>query len=128
MKKCPNCNAEIQKNARFCLHCMTSFETKEQVIIPHKKKNKLIFFVCIFLGMISICVVALLLSQGKNDEKNSSGEMISHNDESVLNEYSDKNESSETLNSSQIIESTYFSDETELSNESDNSSEPDTSD
>ena len=36
--RCPVCGAELQENAQFCLHCMTSFAPKQQ--IPDRKEPK----------------------------------------------------------------------------------------
>ena len=34
MKTCPNCHAQLDDNARFCLYCMTSLDEKEQIQPP----------------------------------------------------------------------------------------------
>ena len=37
MKICPNCKAELDENARFCLRCMTSLEEKQEIIVTEKE-------------------------------------------------------------------------------------------
>lgn len=36
---CPVCGAAVQENARFCLHCMTSFDEKTKIPPPAQKKR-----------------------------------------------------------------------------------------
>ena len=36
---CPVCGAAVQENARFCLHCMTSFDEKTKITPPARKKR-----------------------------------------------------------------------------------------
>ena len=32
VKKCPKCGADLEENARFCYHCMTSLDEKEKIV------------------------------------------------------------------------------------------------
>lgn len=38
MKKCPNCKADIEDNANFCLYCMTSLNEKVFIKTPKRKR------------------------------------------------------------------------------------------
>ncbi len=40
MKLCPNCKAEMDDNARFCLCCMTSLDEKELISPSVRKKHR----------------------------------------------------------------------------------------
>ena len=56
MKKCPNCNAEMEENANFCLYCMTSLDKKEIVVFPKRRiKKKTI------IALVIAVIVALIL-------------------------------------------------------------------
>ena len=38
MKTCPNCKADIEDNANFCLYCMTSLNEKAFIATPKRRK------------------------------------------------------------------------------------------
>ena len=55
--KCPHCGAPVEQGARFCLHCMTSFEKKQEI---KKEKPPLIFLGTglsgsVFLALPPLC-------------------------------------------------------------------------
>jgi len=52
MKICPNCKAQLDDSARFCLQCMTSLEEKEQIQPPvlEKRRWPLVLLCCLLLG------------------------------------------------------------------------------
>lgn len=72
MKNCPNCHAEIEDNARFCVFCMSSLQEKE--IITHKKEtNKrwlYIAAVCLLVVLILLFIILLLNGKFKKDNGN----------------------------------------------------------
>ncbi len=61
MKECPFCHAKIEENARFCIHCMTSFEEKE-VIPVLRKTSKGFLFVLVALSAVSVVTATGLFS------------------------------------------------------------------
>lgn len=56
MKQCPNCRAELDDNARFCLSCMTSLDEKEQIPPPVRKAHRwpLVLLSSLLLGAVLI--------------------------------------------------------------------------
>ncbi len=56
MKQCPNCRAELDDNARFCLSCMTSLDEKEQIPPPVRKARRwpLVLLSCLLLGAVLV--------------------------------------------------------------------------
>lgn len=70
MKKCPFCKAEIDDDSRFCLFCMTSLESKNEIksVINSDKKWPL-FLIAAFLiiVIITVCFFALKSRQNDND-------------------------------------------------------------
>ncbi len=69
MKKCPKCKAEIHKEARFCLYCMTSFEEKQTIETP-KENNKRWLYVIAAVLVLVLTVVCILLFVQKGDQTN----------------------------------------------------------
>lgn len=57
MKKCPFCKTEIEDNARFCLFCMSSLETKQELASNQKHKN-------IWPFVLIAAILAVLLAVG----------------------------------------------------------------
>ena len=70
MKKCPNCKAEIEENARFCLYCMTSFEEKQPVLAPNQEKNKrwLYILAAVLAFALMLCVIFLCVAAFRKSE------------------------------------------------------------
>lgn len=58
MKLCPKCNAELDDNTRFCLHCMTSLDKKEQIPPPARKLR---WWPLVLLGLLVLCIAVLLV-------------------------------------------------------------------
>lgn len=63
MKKCPNCRAELDDNARFCLSCMTSLDEKEQIPPPVQKARRwpLVLLSSLLLGAVLVLILFLLI-------------------------------------------------------------------
>ncbi len=60
---CPVCGAAVQENARFCLHCMTSFDRKTEIPVPRAKKRTALWAIplaCVLLLLLGAGVVLLL--------------------------------------------------------------------
>ncbi len=59
MKLCPNCKAELDDNARFCLRCMTSLDEKEQILPPVRKARRwpLVLICFLALGALLIGII-----------------------------------------------------------------------
>ena len=58
---CPVCGAPVQENARFCLHCMTSFDNKTPVGAPEPRSKKrvlkwLVPALCVLLAGVAALV------------------------------------------------------------------------
>ncbi len=55
---CPRCGAQLQEGARFCPHCMTSFEEKQHISKPKapisKRKNVMKALICCVLAVAVI--------------------------------------------------------------------------
>lgn len=60
MKKCPFCNANIENNARFCLHCMNPLNQKE-VIPPLREKKR--WWLAAFAIALPVLLLAMLMLQ-----------------------------------------------------------------
>lgn len=72
MKNCPNCHAEIEDNARFCVYCMSSLQEKE-IITNKKETNKrwlYIAAVCLLVVLILLFIILLLNGKFKKDNGN----------------------------------------------------------
>ena len=61
MKLCPNCKAELDDNARFCLRCMTSLDEKEQIPPPVLRVRRwpLVLLCFLLLSALLVCVAFL---------------------------------------------------------------------
>ena len=61
MKLCPNCKAELDDNARFCLRCMTSLDEKEQIPPPVLRTHRwpLVLLCFLLLSALLVCVAFL---------------------------------------------------------------------
>ena len=57
--KCPHCGAPVEQGARFCLHCMTSFEKKQEI---KKEKPPFPYKKAIIISVV--CVLALVMCVG----------------------------------------------------------------
>ncbi len=89
MKNCPHCNSAIEENASFCLHCMSSLDSKTAV--KHKKvlglkKVYLIYAAIAVCFVLLVAVIIWLTAGGKKADKrsgstNTSGDNTSHIDE-----------------------------------------------
>lgn len=79
MKKCPNCKAEIEDNANFCLYCMTSLADKENIEIKNKKSPALPFVICaVLFVLLAVSVAAFTLKafgDGEHPFGNASGDI-----------------------------------------------------
>ncbi len=95
MKKCPECKAEIEENARFCLYCMTSFEEKQVAIAP-KEKNKLwlyIIAIVLVIALIASGIFIVISKGGSSDKSKDSSKNSSISND--LNDYDNDTVSSE---------------------------------
>ena len=62
MKRCPNCQAALDDNARFCLCCMTSLDEKECIAPPAPKPRRWPLVLLCALGLCGLLVAIVLLS------------------------------------------------------------------
>lgn len=62
MKFCPKCKAQLDDSARFCLHCMTSLEEKEQILPPARKSRRWPFV--LIASFIAAVALIFVISQG----------------------------------------------------------------
>lgn len=64
MKLCPNCKAELDDNARFCLRCMTSLDEKEQIPPPVLRVRRwpLLLLCCLLLSVLTVLIIVLCTS------------------------------------------------------------------
>lgn len=68
MKICPNCKAELDDNARFCLSCMTALDEKEQIPPPVRKMRRWpVVLICILLLSALLTVIVILCNPGPED-------------------------------------------------------------
>ena len=82
---CPVCGAAVQENARFCLHCMTSFDEKTEIPVARAKKRTAAWaipLVCVFLLLLGTGVVLLLKNGATSDPAQTQGE-----NEAALNDF-----------------------------------------
>lgn len=63
MKRCPNCKAELDDNARFCLSCMTSLDEKEQIPPPVRKARRwpLVLLSSLLLSAVLVLILFALI-------------------------------------------------------------------
>ncbi len=70
MKKCPFCGAVIEENARFCLYCMKTFNSKVEMKSANKKNKRwLIILTALLLLLLSI-IICILLFRKSGDTEN----------------------------------------------------------
>lgn len=53
VKRCPHCGKELHSNAQYCMYCMTSLQTKQD-ITPGAKRGHTWIIVCILLVLLAI--------------------------------------------------------------------------
>ena len=68
MKQCPNCKAELDDNARFCLSCMTSLDEKELIPPPALPTRR---WPLVLLCLLLIAAVCLAVFSGIRWQKES---------------------------------------------------------
>lgn len=69
MKLCPKCNAELDDNTRFCLHCMTSLDKKEQIPLPAQKRRRWQLLLSGLLVLFIAAGIALFFNRPEETEK-----------------------------------------------------------
>lgn len=72
MRICPNCKAELDDSARFCLRCMTSLENKQQIEPPKRDKRwwPLVLVICVIICAVAIALALWLRpSQPQGDDE-----------------------------------------------------------
>ncbi len=129
MKKCPKCKAEIHKEARFCLYCMTSFEEKQTIENP-KVNNKwwlyIIAAVLVFVLVILSCIFFISKGNGSNDSNSSfvSGDYntSTNNTSTTPSEQGDEGTGEETFSPSSSSQTSTNNDNNITNNTSTNSS------
>lgn len=62
MKICPNCKAELEDNARFCLSCMTSLDKKEQITPPAQRFRRWPLVLLCLLLAVALAVIAIVMA------------------------------------------------------------------
>ena len=62
MKICPNCKAELDENARFCLRCMTSLDEKEQIPPPVLRVRRWPLVLLCLLGVVTLVITIVILN------------------------------------------------------------------
>ena len=70
MKKCPFCGADIEENARFCLYCMKSFNSKVEVKSTNKKSKRWLIILTAFLLLLLSIIICILLFRKSEDREN----------------------------------------------------------
>ena len=58
---CPVCGAAVQENARFCLHCMTSFDEKNEIPAAGRKKQSALLWVVLAVGVLFLLAALFLI-------------------------------------------------------------------
>ncbi len=66
--RCPDCGAELQENAVFCLYCMKSLEKKTQ-LTPVKKRKRRWQIVLAILAVLAMIVVLIFMLRKPKKEK-----------------------------------------------------------
>lgn len=74
MRKCPECNAEIEENARFCLYCMAQLSEKH-IIEVHAKKRRyrlalVVGLLCVAVGFTVWFLPKSILDKDNNKKEN----------------------------------------------------------
>lgn len=68
MKLCPNCKAQLDDHARFCLYCMTSLEEKEQIPPPVLPKRRWPWVLLLCLPVLAVLLLILRNGMGTPPE------------------------------------------------------------
>ncbi|MBR4744711.1 MAG: zinc ribbon domain-containing protein [Oscillospiraceae bacterium] len=67
---CPVCGAALQENARFCLHCMTSFDEKTEIpatgLPKRAARKRAVLLACALLLLAALGAGVFFLLSGKN--------------------------------------------------------------
>ena len=63
MKLCPNCKAELDDNARFCLRCMTALDDKEQIPPPARKAHRWPLVLLCVLVVVALVITIVILNR-----------------------------------------------------------------
>lgn len=74
---CPVCGAQLQENARFCLHCMTSFTEKTEVpppVIQKRGGRTRVVLIAVSLLVLAGLAVGLYAALSKSDARPSGGD------------------------------------------------------
>lgn len=69
--KCPKCNAELQENARFCPHCMTMLDEKQNIEKPkakpsNKKRTAKIISVTLVIALLITGITGAIVYNKKH--------------------------------------------------------------
>jgi len=60
-KRCPHCGKELHSNAQYCMYCMTSLQTKQD-ITPGSKRGHIWAVICILLVLLIILSVFIVFA------------------------------------------------------------------
>ncbi len=97
MKKCPECGAKIQENARFCLYCMTSFEEKQKIEEATEISKRWLYIIAaVALGVILLVFCIFAFVQNGN-EVNESDDTALNGETDTLNEAGSDEAGEETV-------------------------------
>ncbi len=70
MKKCPNCERELDEGANFCLYCMAMLDQKQNIVFPERRVKRSTVVIIITVLLLCALFAVCILPKPNNDTLN----------------------------------------------------------